>query len=68
MRFCGYLLIFALVACLTLSCVKKGLENIVNQVWIVQKEKGGIVEEFLQEQGHNLVIRGLNNPCYQETA
>ncbi|XP_056179594.1 uncharacterized protein LOC130142143 [Falco biarmicus] len=52
---------FLVFSCL-FSCVKKGLTSIVNQTWVVQKEKRGYVEGFLKARGHMLPLSGLDKP------
>ncbi|KAL2304504.1 hypothetical protein Nmel_013258 [Mimus melanotis] len=36
-----------------------GLEHIAAKAWVVQKEKGGIVEEIMAEKGHNIFPEAL---------
>ena len=47
--------------------MKKDLESIVDRGWVVQKEKGGCVGEFLAERGHTVPLQELDNPGLQVT-
>lgn len=52
------LLLVVMILCISIafSCIKKVLTKMMNQVWVAQKKKGGIVEEFLAERGgHDLL-------------
>ncbi|XP_019139794.1 uncharacterized protein LOC104687386 [Corvus cornix cornix] len=48
------------IFCCGFGCIRKALEKVVNRAWLVQREKEGIVEEWLGEQGHVYV----HNPSY----
>ena len=56
------ILVISICSCIIFSCVKKAIMKIVNQVWVAQKQEGGIVEEWLVQQGHDLV--SMSNPCF----
>ena len=56
-----YISIGLIIVCCNLRCIRRGLNKIASHAWIVQKEKGGFVEEFLAERGHGLV----HNPCFE---
>ena len=40
-----------IVLCIVYSCIMRGVERLTQGVMLIQKEKGGIVEEWLDSQG-----------------
>ena len=48
---------FICLSC-ALSCIRKLFERVTGPVFLVQKEKGGIVAEWMKENGHG-TMEGL---------
>ncbi|XP_041884045.1 uncharacterized protein LOC121664654 [Corvus kubaryi] len=60
LRLLATLVTVAIIICCGFGCIRKALEKVVHQAWLVQEEKGGIVEQWLSEQGHVY----MHNPSY----
>ena len=60
-RFVIIIVVMFLVFSCAFSCLKRAVFNITSQAWLVQKKKGGIVEEWLQKHGLR-ISEDLHNP------
>lgn len=60
------LTVAVLIFCCLRKCIVRMITHAMNQVWVAQKEKGGIVEEFLEANWHSVLMQAyLHNPAYE---
>jgi len=60
-----FVVVLIIVCCIVINVVKGLLAKLLYGAWFAQKEKGGIVVEFLKQQKSHGLLQ-LSKPSYQD--